>query len=271
VPRYGSSTQPLSGGSTSIDGGATVHPLRATPAAALDTVDTTAAIAHDLQTPVAVIMGLCARIEAAGLSEGQVADLDRVRAQATAISHAASAMLDAERPLPAGDRRPIDVAPIAREVADELAVLAHERGAVIVVTTGGPSWVLARREEIASAIGNLVSNAVRQLSGGGCVRVSVRRIRGTIEVEVADSGPGVPESERQHVLEPFRQGSGARGGVGLGLGIVRATAGRLGGSIAVGDAPEGGASFTLALPEARLAARRRRRLHAPRRAAQRSL
>jgi signal transduction histidine kinase len=216
-------------------------------------------------------MGLCTRIEAAGLSEGQVSDLDRVRAQATAISHAASAMLDAERPLPVGDRRPIDVAAIAREVADELAVLAHERGAVIVVTTGGPSWVLARREEIASAIGNLVSNAVRQLSGGGCVRVSVRRIRGTVEVEVADSGPGVPESERRDVLEPFRQGSGARGGLGLGLGIVRATAGRLGGSIAVGDAPEGGASFTLALPEARLAARRRRRLHAPRRAAQRSL
>src|SRR4051794_16413330 len=168
VPGYGSSTQPLRGGFTSAeDGGATVYALRDAPSRTREAADATAAIAHDLQTPVAVIMGLCARIEAGDLSEAQIADLDRVRAQATAVSHAASAMLETERTLPAGDRRPIDVALIAREVADELAVLAHERGAVIVVATGGPSWVLARRDEIASAIGNLVSNGVRQLNGGG--------------------------------------------------------------------------------------------------------
>jgi signal transduction histidine kinase len=216
-----------------------------------------ASIAHDLQTPVAVILGLCARIEAAGLSDEQAADLHRLRAQAGAVSRAAATLLDAARPAPP-DRAPVDVAAIARAVCDELAVLANERGAIVVFSAQQPAWVLAGREEIESAVSNLLSNAVRQLKGGGCVRCSVRRVRGLVEIEVADSGPGVPEPQRRELLDDYTQGSGARGSAGLGLGIVRATARRLGGSIEVGDAPEGGAAFTLALPEARLASRRRR-------------
>ena len=217
------------------------------------------AIAHDLQTPVAVIAGLCARIEAGGgLSDEQRADIARVRAQADAVSHAATTLLESTRPPAPAEKRPVDVCAITREVADDLAVLAQQRGAIVLVTAEQPAWVLADRDEIRSAISNLLNNAVRQLSGGGCVRCSVRRRPGAIEVEVADSGPGVPEAQRRAVLNDFTQGPGSRGSAGLGLGIVRATARRLGGSIDVGDAPEGGAAFTLTLPEARLAARRRR-------------
>ena len=59
-----------------------------------------AAIAHDLQTPVAVILGLCARIEDGGLTAGQQADLTRVREQAQAVSQAARTMVDSARWVP---------------------------------------------------------------------------------------------------------------------------------------------------------------------------
>jgi signal transduction histidine kinase len=236
--------------------------LRAVADAGLATASATS-IAHDLQTPVAVILGLCARIEAAGVSDEQAADLHRLRAQAGAVSRAAGALMAVERPA-APERRPVDVGAIAREVSDELAVLAHVRGAIVVVSAQEPAWVLAARDEIESVLSNLLSNAVRQLDGGGCVRCSVRRDRGRVEIEVADSGPGVPETQRLALLDDYTQGTGARGRAGLGLGIVRATARRLGGSIAVGDAPEGGAAFTLSLPEARLASRRRRKRRARR-------
>jgi signal transduction histidine kinase len=215
-----------------------------------------AAIAHDLHTPAAVILGLCSRIESSGVTPAQAADLERLRGQARAVSRAATSLLEATRPPDAG-RQPVEVCAVARQVADELAVLAQDRGAIVVVSAPHPAWVLAGRAQIESAIANLISNAVRQLDGGGCVRCSVAVERGTVEIQVADSGPGVPEAQRLTLLENYTQGEGGRGSAGLGLGIVLTTAQRLGGSLVVSDAPEGGAAFTLALPEARQARRRR--------------
>ncbi len=230
--------------------------------------DATAAAAHDLQTPAAIIIGLCARIAAGGLTAEQAADLERVRVQAAAVSRTALELLETTRttPPPQQQRQEIDVASVARAVADEVAVLAHERGAIMLVSAEAPAMVRAEEGELDSAITNLVTNAVRQVASGGCVRCSVRRADDNVEIEVADSGPGIPENERDALLDPFTQGTGARGRAGLGLAIVSETAARLDGSIAVGDAPEGGAAFTLTLPEVRRPARlgrRRRRAGQP--------
>ena len=75
---------------------------------------------------------------------------------------------------------------------------------------------------------------------------------GRFLVEVGDSGPGIPEDKRDEVFERFQQleTDAARrfGGTGLGLSIVKDFAALLGGSISVGDAPEGGALLVLDLP-----------------------
>ncbi len=229
--------------------------------------DATATAAHDLQTPAAIILGLCSRIEDGGLTAEQAADLERVRLQAAAVSRTALELLETTPATPpAARRQEIDVAAVARAVADEVAVLAHARGAIVLVSAEAPAMVRAEEGELNSAITNLVTNAVRQVESGGCVRCSVRRSDDGVEIEVADSGPGIPESERDALLDPFTQGTGARGKTGLGLAIVRETAARLDGSIAVGDAPEGGAAFTLTLPEVRRPTRpgrRRRRAGQP--------
>ena len=75
---------------------------------------------------------------------------------------------------------------------------------------------------------------------------------GQLSIEVADSGPGVPATEREAIFERFHQVSGARhrrpGGTGLGLAIVRELVTLLGGTVTAGEAPEGGALLRVTLP-----------------------
>jgi signal transduction histidine kinase len=98
---------------------------------------------------------------------------------------------------------------------------------------------------------NLVRNAVAAAGPAGGVVVAARRepgpggAAGTV-IEVRDGGPGVPAELRQRIFDPFF--TTREKGTGLGLAFVREIARDHGGDVAVGDAPEGGACFTLRLP-----------------------
>ena len=98
---------------------------------------------------------------------------------------------------------------------------------------------------------NLLSNGLK-FAVAGPVRVSVRQVLERIEIEVADDGPGVPESARALVFEPFRQADSTVtrrfGGTGLGLAIARTLARRMGGDVVVRSGEgERGAVFTVTL------------------------
>jgi two-component system sensor histidine kinase MprB len=109
-----------------------------------------------------------------------------------------------------------------------------------------PSVVEGLPDRLARAVGNLLDNAAKYGPPGGVVDV---RVRGG-EVAVRDRGPGVPGAEAPFVFDRFSRGKGARGrhGSGLGLAIVRQVAESHGGTVAVEDAPGGGALFRLRLP-----------------------
>ena len=99
---------------------------------------------------------------------------------------------------------------------------------------------------------NLLDNAVKFSPRGGIVRINVKTRRRHLHLVVADSDPGIPEAERAAVFERFTRK--ARGddphsaGSGLGLTITRALAKLNGGTVSVGESPEGGAQFTISLP-----------------------
>jgi signal transduction histidine kinase len=75
-----------------------------------------------------------------------------------------------------------------------------------------------------------------------------------VEIRVSDRGPGIPETERERIFEPFYRGEQTRAqrvqGTGLGLSLVKTTVERQKGTVEVHNSPSGGAQFTLRLPAA---------------------
>ncbi len=97
-----------------------------------------------------------------------------------------------------------------------------------------------------------MENAIKYTPAGGSVRVSLWQAPGEVGFDVADSGPGIPATERQRVFERFYRPDPARargtGGFGLGLAIAREAVVLHGGSIGVEDRAGGGSLFRVRLP-----------------------
>ncbi|MEV0578880.1 sensor histidine kinase [Streptomyces sp. NPDC050392] len=135
------------------------------------------------------------------------------------------------------------------------ATVAAERGVALRIAPGTllPDRLVDPRG-LVTVVGNLVDNALDAAAGsdGALVEVGLRTEGRTVVLRVRDSGPGVPPAQRGSI---FTEGWStkelpAHGRRGLGLALVRRLAERQGGSVAVDTADEGGAEFTVVLPEA---------------------
>lgn len=135
------------------------------------------------------------------------------------------------------------------------AAVAGERGVRLAVAPAAhlPDAVVDART-LVTVLGNLIDNAVDALApgGGGRVDVTLAAAGSTLLVEVADSGPGVPQELRERVFEEgwSSKDAPAHRPRGLGLAMVRRLVGRTGGRIVLDTGPLGGARFTVELPEA---------------------
>jgi two-component system sensor histidine kinase MprB len=110
-----------------------------------------------------------------------------------------------------------------------------------------PSTIEGRPRDLARAISNLIDNAAKFSEPPSAVDVVVS----PGSVSVRDRGPGVAVEDQGHVFDRFYRSALARSkpGSGLGLAIVDQTAKAHGGAVSVSNHPDGGAVFTLALPE----------------------
>ena len=108
------------------------------------------------------------------------------------------------------------------------------------------------RERMVQAVSNLLDNAIKVTPPGGAVRVQARAADGAVHILVSDTGPGVPEGERERIFERFWRGSsaGEQPGSGLGLAIAQGIVQAHGGSIRVDGAAGGGSMFRISLPVA---------------------
>src|SRR5690606_37206912 len=108
-----------------------------------------------------------------------------------------------------------------------------------------PLVITAHYDPIRRAFSNLLRNAVEACGGHGTVRVTLAARDGTVEVAIADTGPGVALADRERIFQPYY--TDKRDGTGLGLAIVRQTIEQHQGSITVADTPGGGATFLVRL------------------------
>ncbi|WP_425088507.1 ATP-binding protein [Stappia sp.] len=103
---------------------------------------------------------------------------------------------------------------------------------------------------------NLLRNAIDACHATPDPRVEARAwaTDGTVRIEIADNGAGIPEDLRERIFEPFFSTKPAANGLGLGLAISARIVDDLGGTLAIHDSDSGGAAFVLSLPQARQAA-----------------
>ena len=199
----------------------------------------TANAAHELRTPVAILI---ARLDAPK-TESLIVDLQR---DAFRIRNVVEQLLAAARAPDAPDpnQRPEDLVAIARAVVSDATLLAIQHGRQIeLCAPDAPVLARATRAAIESVLSNLLDNALRAEPARGVVIVAVRD---DASIAVVDHGPGVAEADRELVFEPFWRKSDAHSGVGLGLAITKELMTRCGGRIFVEESPGGGATFVIA-------------------------
>ena len=191
--------------------------------------------AHQLRTPLAALQ---AQVEAArreGLPPELAATVDRLSAATRRAAHLARQLLTlaaiappAERPFAA---EPADLAQVAQAgVTDWLARADGKQVDLGFELEAAP--VNGEPQLLGELAANLLENALNYTPAGGEVTVRTGRRDGQSFLEVEDSGPGIPESERDRVFERFHRVRGTIGeGTGLGLAIVREIARRHGAGV----------------------------------------
>lgn len=217
---------------------------------------------HEIRTPAAIIRASAEVLEREGLvaDEGRslVADIVAESDRLGGLVDDLLALAASERGSLAIERRPTDLAEIARDTVRRAGPLAAERGIDLLgpAEDGTALPVVGDRDRLVQLLLVLVDNAFRHSPEGGRVTVAAAPAGGrAAAVTVDDEGPGVPADAREAIFEPFARLPGSRtradSGSGLGLAIARRLAELHGGTLVATAAPGGGARFVLSLPAGR--------------------
>ncbi|GAA2711518.1 MULTISPECIES: sensor histidine kinase KdpD [Streptomyces] len=209
-----------------------------------------AAVSHDLRTPLAGIKAAVTSLrsdDVAWSPEDEAELLAGIEDGADRLDHLVGNLLDMSR-LQTGT-----VTPLIREIdLDEVVPMALggvPEGSVDLDIPESLPMVAVDPGLLERSVANIVENAVKYSPGGTPVLVSASALGERVEVRVADRGPGVPDSAKDRIFEPFqRYGDAPRGaGVGLGLAVARGFAEAMGGTLTAEDTPGGGMTMVLTL------------------------
>jgi two-component system phosphate regulon sensor histidine kinase PhoR len=223
--------------------------------------DFIANVSHELKTPLTVVSGFLETLQDVDLDRGQRDRyLQLMRDQAQSMERLVNDLLtlstlESEQNLPA--EAPFAVEPLLRELAAEARALSGGKH-TIAVDPGAAATITGSRDELASAFGNLVSNAIRYTPPGGTVTLAWDAADdGDGTFSVSDTGIGIAPEHVPRLTERFyrvdRSRSRATGGTGLGLAIVKHVLLRHQAALAVASAPGKGSTFTVRIPARRVA------------------
>jgi two-component system sensor histidine kinase SenX3 len=220
--------------------------------------DFVANVGHELKTPVGALALLAEAVQ------GAADDPETVQRFATRMSHEADRLarlvrelidlsrLQGAEPLP--ELVPVAIGPVVAEAVDRTRAAAAAKDIQLAVAAQPGLVVRGVEAQLATALTNLLANAVAYSPPGTTIAVGARARSGFAEIAVTDSGIGIPRSDRSRVFERFYRVDQSRasstGGTGLGLAIVKHVASNHGGAVTVWSEEGLGSTFTLRIPMA---------------------
>jgi signal transduction histidine kinase/CheY-like chemotaxis protein len=214
-----------------------------------------ASASHDLRQPVHALGLFVGALRGVGMPDEGLRLIDQLDASLIGLDNLFRALLDISR-LDAGvvdvRRQVFALQPLLQRVTQDYAALASEKVVALVLH---PTSLAADSDPVLveRILRNLVENAVRYTDQGRVV-VGCRRAGRVVRLEVWDTGRGIADHERHSIFREFYQirgdGHETRGGLGLGLAIVRRLTLALDCPLTVRSRPDRGSCFSLALPRA---------------------
>jgi signal transduction histidine kinase len=210
-------------------------------------------VSYELRTPLTTIIGYSELLERSGeaLSERGRSHAAAVKSAATQLARSIDDVLDMaqiDADEMALDLEDVRVTDLLEGAAARWATQAEAANVKIVVENPADLGLIrgdARR--LAQILEHLVENALGQTPAGGVVTVAARKALGEIQLQVSDTGRGIPFHVQAHIFDRFI--GRERGGPGLGLALVKALTELHGGWVALESEPGAGATFTCHLPE----------------------
>ena len=217
----------------------------------------TGSIAHELRTPLTALRG---EAEIALLHGQSPEDFRRVLTSQLEEFQKLTRLIDQLLTLAraeAGEfhleRLQVSMDPLLKYIVETLTLLADEKGVALVLESSPGIVVRGDKEWLERALLNLLDNAIKYTPAGGRVTVRTAQEQSGIQIEIVDTGTGIPPEALPHIFERFYRADPARDksveGVGLGLSLVKWIVEEHGGTIEAASIPGDGARFTIVLPQ----------------------
>ena len=212
-------------------------------------------IAHDLRSPLATIRGVAEMaLTTSTTEEEHKAMAGSMLEECDRLLGMINAMLDiAEAESGAGEIKleEVDLVGVVQRACDLFEAIAEDNRVTIAAELPESCVVYGETRKLQRMVANLLDNALKFTPPEGHVTVSLKANNGQVAIAVSDTGIGISEDDLPHVFKRFYRcdNSRAQHGTGLGLSLVKAIAGSLGGSVNVESYPGKGSTFTVILPQ----------------------
>jgi len=210
-------------------------------------------VGHDLRTPLARMK---AKIEQAVINDVSperqretlldcAEEIDRINKLITMLMDIAEAETGQMRL----NKESLNASDLLKDIVGLYDLIAEERG-ITLHAEASDVILLADRQRITQALGNLTDNALKYTPEGGTVTLTATTTPNMVILTVQDTGPGIPKDERERIFDKLYRLDKSRStkGLGLGLSLVKAVISAHGGTVTVTNAPEGGSIFKTAIP-----------------------
>ncbi|MBV6394882.1 MAG: Adaptive-response sensory-kinase SasA [Anaerolineales bacterium] len=221
-------------------------------------------VSHELRTPLTSIQGFAQAIldGAASTPEARYQAAQVIQTEAARMHRMALDLLDLAR-LDAGTANltmsPLDVTALLNGMTEKFAPLAEQAGVTISATDASLPTIMGDGDRLAQVFTNLVENALKFTPAGGEIILTARAAGQDVEIDIADTGEGIPAEALKRIFERFYQADASRSrqerqGAGLGLAIAREIVAAHSGKISVRSQLGQGTVFTVSLPVSQPAA-----------------